>query len=132
MGQGVRLRLMRRVFVVDGVAIGIADGERAAGLADGIRGALIQQSRSGSGIRRVEAELQRRGATVNGEDGGWHECLEAGAGRKTVKFPALKFLGAGKGKTVGWEEITCPLSGGDPARVESGMDRRCDNLLTME
>jgi hypothetical protein len=69
--EGARLRIMRGVFVVDGFACAVGDGERTARFADGVGGAAVEELRF---FRRigvvcaVEAELEGGGAAVDGED----------------------------------------------------------------
>lgn len=72
-GEGARLRFVRGVFVEDGLAAGVGDGERAAGFADGVGGTAIEELRFGiAGAGAVEAELEGRGAAVDGENGCGH------------------------------------------------------------
>jgi hypothetical protein len=40
--EGARLRIMRGVFVVEGFACAVGDGERAAGFADRVGGAAVR------------------------------------------------------------------------------------------
>ena len=70
MREGARLRLMRGVFVVEGFACAVGDGERAAGFADGVGGAAKEELRGACAVvGAVEAELEGGGAAVDGEDG---------------------------------------------------------------